>query len=179
MNKPTVISVNPSQVAEGSRYPEMFGRKLAVPRYEVRTASSATLLSIILPTRRSGIAYSLIALIGRLLAAVALLWSTGVETLLSGSATAIGAIVGAAMMVVGLLTRPAALVAVVYYILGLAGGHFELLTPELIASMSLVTLVAIAGPGRISLDRLICRLVRRRQRRRPRSISYRAWREAF
>lgn len=180
MNKPTVISVNPSQIAEGSRYPELFAKNMRLSRYHTNDAHH-TLLSLCLPTRRSGFAFSFWMLITRLMASAALVWSAGIEKIISLSPIGICALLCSALLFLGFLTRPVAIVVSVYYILALAGNHEAVAYASEAACILIITTLAITGPGRISIDQIIRRsiIAHRKRRISAPTITYRAYKDTF
>lgn len=180
MNKPTVISVNPSQIAEGSRYPELFAKSVRTSRYKANDTHNS-LLSLCLPTRRAGFAFSFWMLVTRLMASAAVIWSAGVEKIISFSPLAICALLCSVLLFLGFLTRPIAIIISVYYILAMSGNHESIAYASAAACILIISTLAIAGPGRISIDQIIRKSILAHRKRRHSSpyITYRAYKDTI
>lgn len=178
-----VISVNPSKIAEGARFPEVVRQNVAkashVRHVRIAIPSAGPLISFFFPTRRSGLLFSILLFIARMLLGTALLFPrlTGIsfpsaEPLLPAIAFTLGCLI-----IIGILTRPMAILNAFYFGFALLGTSVSASSAGMAAILSLSLLIAVAGPGRISSDGIIRYIISRSEARRlkPAVPTYKAF----
>lgn len=180
MTADKIISVNPAKATLGSLHPEMTEGFLR-QRNHIAVESSANQRLARFMTGQSASKYNSVrCLLLRVAAAVAIcisVFSMSASNAVPSSLT----LILVSFLAVGLLTVPAALVLLLVSVEGIFAsfGGASVGTPLLLAFCALA--VAIFGPGKLSVDNLLFRMLRHRYHERHRranteEISYRAFR---
>lgn len=176
MRKSDVISVNPGQIAEGARFPDLCIVRKAIPRKEcLNRYSDNHLVNFLFPTSRAGVGFSLAtfllrAAIAWILMFVALPAPAGVASQLMSTIYLSLGIVFAA----GLLTRPFAIFSTIYFAMLIISGIGQTMVyPALVLAFSAI--LSLVGPGRLSVDRIIGLLLSRKDKSSRSSMTYKSY----
>lgn len=188
MNKANVISVDPSKCTFGALHAELapkVARQFAASAHSSANqgkTGSHGLAAFLFPTANCSFNLSMVLLAIRLLLG-ALLLADGITTIGKGAtpdAICIAEITTGALIILGLMSRPATFIAAVYFAMLLLSAATFSQTNLVIAVLSLI--VCLAGPGWFSLDGTIRRTLDSERRSRIREkrlaeqrLSYRAF----
>lgn len=162
MVRAEVLSVDPGKVAEGAKFSNVSSRCAA--RYvgwPVKRAPVFPVVNFLFPTGRADVRFSLTLLVVRMVLGGLWLY-TGISGLVSsGMAVAISviSIVIGAMLLGGLLVRVVCLVPAVYYLFIALGTSISGLDPLPVMYAILSALLCVAGPGKLSIDEILRKLL--------------------
>lgn len=173
-----IISVNPGKIADGARFPDLIA---AAPAVKVNASASHAecrhtdpVASFFFPTRRTGWKSSLALLLFRAALSTLLVMVSGTLSFVPGMAAL--SVAAAVLVGAGILTRPACILATFCFIYNIqhtlaAADHAAM------ACGAMTVMLAITGPGRISVDGIVRYAIMRSHRRvaRPKS-SYKSYR---
>lgn len=166
MTPANVISVNPSKIAEGARFPDTVLQNAAnVSRItNIRTKtyqSQDPLVSFIFPTRKTGLISSSLLFLARIILGSALVFPTlaGIyfpktEPILHAAAFTLGII-----LFIGILARPMAILTAFYFGFTLLENSVTATSIATTAVFVISIIIALIGPGKISIDGIIRHII--------------------
>lgn len=185
MRNSTVISVDPGKIAEGARFPDLILEEIKQSAGNNGIHHSITqdpILNFFLPTRKSGVGYSLFALSVRFLLASVFFLALYGSYLYEGLPALSGIVLATAgiMAALGFMSRPLAITSAIYFILTAFESSAGFIDIPVAIAAGIAALSAAAGPGRISLDGVIrTMLIRFRRNGRPATPRYNEFSSRF
>ncbi len=184
MAQTNVISVNPSRIAEGARFPEAVLQTLNPETNSVNQPQfDGSLLNLIFPTQKTGIVRAIILFTLRIGLALTIILSVSEGLLFPNASSGFGiaAIIVGGMLTIGFFSRPLALIPALYALFSLAAMPPHTGVGLIESAILLLSVLEIyTGPGRLSLDGLMrYAIMSKRVKRHINSTSYRAFSSNF